>query len=240
MTAVAIPDDPNIALFDPTGGRLVAWAQAARAANQLAKALSKTSFVPKDFKGNEDDTTAAIIMGDELGLSPLAALRSLYVIHGQPAMYARAMVALVQSRGHEVWTELSTDAKVIVHGQRKGSSHIETSEWTITRAQRAKYTGNTKYATNPQEMLWAKAASEICRKVAADVLAGIPYSVEDIELEEAAPTTTVRRAERSTAKRAPVQPVPEPDLDATEPVAEELARTDEWPAVAEPPTEPTS
>src|SRR4249920_3213159 len=176
--------------LDPTGGRLIAWAQAATAAHQLAQALSKTSFVPKEFQGREYDATAAIIMGDELGLSPLAALRSIYVIHGQPSMYTRTMVALAQSHGHQIWTDESSDAKVTVSGQRRGSSKVETSTWTIARAKKAGYTSNRKYDSNPQEMLYAKAAGEVARKIAADVLAGVGMSVEDIELEEPAPTTS--------------------------------------------------
>jgi hypothetical protein len=217
MNEVAIRETGSVATVDPTGGRLVAWAAAAGAANQLAKALAKTSFVPTAFQGKEYDATAAIIMGDELGLSPLAALRSIYVVHGTPAMYARTMVALAQGHGHEVWTEKSTDAEVIVCGRRKGAEHVERAVWTIARARTAGYTTNKKYASNPQEMLYSKAAAEIARKIAADVLAGVPYSVEDLELDQPAPTSTVSRAaeRKTTAKRAtPAAPVAEePDFD---------------------------
>lgn len=200
MNEVAVREDnaPDTYREDPTGGRLVAWAQAASAANQLAQALTSTTFVPAHFKGNVGDATAAILMGDELGLSPLAAFRSIYVVHGTPALYARGMVALTQSHGHEVWTEKSTDAEVTVKGRRKGSQQVETSTWTIKRAATAGYTGNKKYQTNPQEMLYSKAAAEICRKVAADALAGVPYSVEELELEDASPTTKVTRSKGTT------------------------------------------
>ena len=203
--------------LDPTGGRLIAWAQAAEAAHRLAQALSKTSFVPKEFQGREYDATAAIIMGDELGLSPLAALRSIYVVHGQPALYARTMVALAQSHGHQIWTDESSEAKVTVSGQRRGSSKVETSTWTIARAKKADYTSNKKYDSNPQEMLYSKAAGEVARKIAADVLAGVGMSVEDLELEEPAPTTSIRRnepKERATTsiKRADPPTPPEPEF----------------------------
>jgi hypothetical protein len=207
----------HTAPVDPTGGRLIAWAQAATAAHQLAQALSKTSFVPKEFQGREYDATAAIIMGDELGLSPLAALRSIYVIHGQPSMYTRTMVALAQSHGHNIWTDESTETRVTVSGQRRGSSKVETSTWTIARAKKAGYTSNKKYDSNPQEMLYAKAAGEVARKIAADVLAGVGMSVEDIELEEPAPTTSIKRVaaarENTTSiKRADPPAPPEPEF----------------------------
>jgi hypothetical protein len=230
VTDIALRQDtaPVVPQVDPTGGRLVAWAHAAQAANQLAKALCTTTFAPKHFRDNPGDTTAAIIAGDELGLSPLASMRSLYVIHGTPAMYAKTMVALVQSHGHQVWTEKTGDDEVVVCGQRRGSARVERASWTITRAKKAGYTSNAKYTSNPQQMLYAKAASEVCNKVAADVLLGIGATVEDMELEEPA-TTTVSRppaAPRTTVSRRKAAPAPEPeeptfDEPATEPEAQE-------------------
>lgn len=202
---------------DPTGGRLVAWAEAASAANQLAKALSQTAFVPREMQ-NVGNATAAILAGDEVGMSPLASLRSFYVVHGTPALYARAMVALAQAHGHEIWTSESTDSKVTVHGRRRGTDNTETATWTIQRAQKAGYTSNKKYGTNPQEMLYSKAAAEIARKIAADVLAGMPYSVEDLELDSGPATSTVTRPATSKISRAK-KSEPEPEATTSHPDA---------------------
>lgn len=216
LTNYAPPTD--VAQTDPTGGRLIAWAEAASAANQLARALSQTAFVPKEMT-NVGNATAAILAGDEVGLSPLAALRSIYVVHGTPAFYARTMVALALAHGHQIWTEESSDAKVTVKGRRRGSDHTETAEWTIQRAQKAGYTSNKKYSSNPQEMLYSKAAAEVARKIAADVLAGMPYSVEDLELEDV-PTTTVTRSTATTkVARKPKSPEPEPEPEQQAPTA---------------------
>lgn len=228
MTDLIIPTTPpEVTTIDPTGGRLVAWAEAASAANSLARALSATAFVPAAMK-NPGDATAAILMGDELGLSPLAALRSIYVVHGTPALYARSMVALAQSHGHEIWTEETSDSKVVVCGRRRGSDKVERAEWTIQRAQKAGYTNNKKYGSNPQEMLYSKAAGEVARKVAADTLAGIPYSVEDIELGET-PTVTVTRetvAKRTVARKAKSDPAPEPAPEEAAPDTEPVDLAD--------------
>lgn len=216
MTEIAVRPTSEVEYAtDPTGGRLVAWAKAATAAHNLASALVQTTFVPQHFKGNTGDATAAIIAGDELGLSPLASLRSFYVVHGTPALYARAMVALVLSAGHEVWTEKSTDAEVIVCGQRKGSNHVERSSWTTGRASKAGYTSNKKYQTQPQEMLYSKAAAEISKKVGPDVLAGIAYSVEDLELDQVGETNTAAPAAttRMSRKKPEPAPVAEPSFD---------------------------
>lgn len=228
MTELAVPGQGNEIMHyqeDPTGGRLIAWARAASAAHQLARSLCNTSFVPDTVKNvrlpdgtiDPGNATAVIIMGDELGLSPLASLRSIYIFKGTPALYARSMRALALSHGHQMWNESSTDNEVVVCGQRKGSAHVERAVWTIARATKAGYTSNTKYRSDPQSMLQAKADSEIARKIAADVLAGVPYSVEDLEMEEQS-TVSVSRDEPTTPRkvaRKKAEPIPqaEPEFD---------------------------
>ena len=210
--------------FDPTGGRLVAWAEGLAAAHRIGSALCQTSFVPTHFRGKPEEAAAAILYGDEIGFTPTQAMQNLYVISGKPAMYARSMVALVMSKGHEVWTVEKSDAKVVVAGRRRGSSHVIEETWTSGRAQKAGYTNNKKYLTDPQAMLYARAASDVCRQIAPDALAGIAYSAEEMELAEEQPTTTVRRAP-AKAQRAKA---PEPDLEPATPeqVAEDAPAPD--------------
>lgn len=212
-TAAPVVTEETTYNQDPTGGRLIAWAQSLTAAHQLASALCRTSFVPKHFAGKPEEAAAALMLGDELGLSPISSLRSVFVIGGTPGLYAKTMVALVQSRGHDVWTEKDTPDKVIVAACRRGSDHVERSEWTTDRARRAGYTNNKKYETDPQAMLYARAASDVCRKIAADVLAGVPHTVEELELEGGTSTGGTRRT--TTVRRATPTP-PEPDLEHTE------------------------
>lgn len=211
MSEIALRDSAALAPTDPTGGRLIAWAEAASAAHALAKSLATTAFVPKHFQGNAGDATAAIILGDELGLSPISALRSIYVIGGQPALYARTMVALVMAHGHRIWTVEDGTGKVTVAGQRRGSDRVEQVTWTVERARKAGYTSNRKYETDPQAMLYARAAGDVARRIAPDVLAGVPYSVEEME-SQASETVTVTRepAARTRVSRAK-PPAPEPD-----------------------------
>jgi hypothetical protein len=199
---------------DPTGGRLVAWAAGMDAAYQLGKALAATSFCPKHFQGKPAEAAAAVLFGDEIGLSPAQALRSIYVISGTPALYARTMVALVMSHGHQVWTVEDTPSRVTVAGRRLGSDHVEQVTWTVDRARRAGYTSNQKYQSDPQSMLYARAAGDVARRIAPDVIAGIAYTVEELEVAEPGPTTTVQRATPTRTVQRALVPVPdEPPLD---------------------------
>ncbi|HET7326988.1 MAG TPA: hypothetical protein VFJ14_06830 [Nocardioidaceae bacterium] len=222
MTVATIEPSTGLATIEP-GQNLITWARALGSAHQIATALCTTSFVPRHFMGKPEEAAAALMLGDELGLAPVSALRSIFVIGGTPGMYAKTMVALVQSRGHEVWTEAESTTKVTVCGRRAGTDHVEKSEWTIDRARRAGYTNNKKYETAPEDMLYARAAATVCRRIAADVLTGIPYAVEELELEETnKPKRTVTRKVKPTP--------PEPAIEATsQPATDEPAPTPEEP-----------
>lgn len=190
-------------------------------AHKLAQALASTAFVPAHFRGKPDDVAAAIMYGAAIGMDPMASLRAIYVVNGNPGMYARQMVALVQAAGHQVWTEESTDDAVTVCGQRRGVQHVERSTWTIERANKAGYVpvtdpktgkfatnangkviGNEKYLTDPQSMLWARAASDVARRLAPDALAGLDTSVEELQVMDGDTVTTTVTEQRESAADA--------------------------------------
>ena len=161
---------------------LMRQAEAMDAAHKLATVLCNTQMVPQTFRGKPDDGAAAILYGAELGLKPQQALQQVFVIHGQPAIYARTMVALLKGKGYKFKTLESSDESVTVRGVAP-SGEQESSTWTIDRAKKAGYTSNKRYQTDPQAMLYAKAASEVSRRLAPNVLLGIKYAAEDLELE---------------------------------------------------------
>jgi hypothetical protein len=228
----------ELALREETDSGLVLWAEEARAAASVAQSLAKTSFVPKSLRcetGPFDEQyavtvaniTAAILTGQEVGLSPMAALRSIDIIEGVPAMRAIAMRALVQSHGHDVWTEgTPTPAVAVICGRRKGSEHTERREWTIEKARRNGFTTNrkgetkTNWKNQPENMLVARATSEVCRLIAADVLLGMPYSIEELldaqEQDEAPkPARKVKRQPLAAVIREATEP--EPEIEAPQP-----------------------
>lgn len=210
-------------------GSLVQWAQEARDAHQIAEQLAETSFVPRAMQGRPAEVTAAILTGRELGLEPMAALRSINVIEGTPSMTAAGLRGLAQSHGHHIWTEESSDTRAVVCGRRLGTSTTEKVIWTIDRARKAGLAGKTNWTRHPAAMLVARATSEIARRVAADALMGMPYSTEEITDDGAAPAPEPPTAEPAkpakprTLKRAAVAPPPpaEPEpAPEPEPAAE--------------------
>lgn len=191
-----IPAEPTAT--QPTGAYevstdLAAWAGAMGDAMTLAKGLAGTAFVPAHFQGKPADTAVAIMKGAALGLDPVAALESIYVISGKPALYTRSMVALVLARGHEIWTEEADATTVTVKGRRHGSSHVEASTWDTARVKAAGLDRNRQYAAHPEAMLYARAAADVCRRIAPDVLAGLSYGVEELQEPAIEAQATIQR-----------------------------------------------
>lgn len=201
---------------------LVLWAYEAKQAHQIALSLARTSFVPQSLRGKPEDITAAILAGQELGLRPMATLRSMDVIQGTPALRAHAMRGLVQSRGHEVQLMESTETRCRMRGRRAGEQDWQTVTWTIDRANRLGLTGREQWKKQPQSMLVARATGEICRLVASDVLHAMPYAAE--ELGDDAPETGANgKPKRRTAQRKALPPVvtPEPEVEPEGPITQE-------------------
>ncbi|MEV4991245.1 hypothetical protein [Pseudarthrobacter sp. LMD1-1-1.1] len=225
MTEVAIPQAPgSVAAFSAAGlpptaatVSLMEWAQELSAAHQLGTALCSTEFVPASFRGKPEAAAAAILAGKSLGLDPMNALANIFVVSGRPSMYARTMAALVMQAGHTIRRIEATEQRVIYEGRRKGETAFTRVEWTIARAQKAGYTSNKKYQTDPIGMLTAKCQAEICRVIAPDVLTGIAAtSVEEVELDDlgeqtpgASPAAEPKAKRTVTRANAPAPDLPE-------------------------------
>lgn len=194
---------------------LMRQADAMSAAHKLSSVLCNTAMVPKAFRGKPDDGAAAILYGAEIGLQAQQSLQQVFVIHGQPAIYARTMVALLKAKGFRFETTDVSDQSVTVTGTSP-RGETETSTWTIERAKKAGYTSNAKYQSDPQAMLYAKAASEVSRRLAPDVLLGIRYTAEDLELEPVRMEAT-RTDVRTQAKHAPVPAIEKKKAPKTQP-----------------------
>jgi hypothetical protein len=167
------PQPPNVVA-------LMEWAQAARAAHDVAESLVQSSFVPLAFRGKPHEATAAILAGLEIGLNPMAALRAFDVIQNTAAPKAITLRAIVQSRGHEVWVHESTSTRAIVKGRRAGSDRVQESVWNMDRARGLGLTSKDNWKRQPGAMLVARATSEICRLIASDAILGLPYASEEL------------------------------------------------------------
>jgi hypothetical protein len=167
----------------PTAGTtaLVAWAQEANLAYDMAQKLAATSFVPQSLRGKPGDIAAAILAGSELGLKPMATLKSIDIIQGTPALRAHAMRAVIQNQGHEIELVESEDTHCRMRGRRKGSDTWQQVFWDIPRAQKLGLLGKDQWKKQPKAMLVARATGELCRLIASDALHGMAYVSEELD-----------------------------------------------------------
>lgn len=255
MTIELATADTDIEVLPPSRpsvpealGALAAHVEAMTNAKALGDALASSELVPITYRGKPGNAAAAILYGAELGLNPVQSLQNIFVVHGTPAIYTRTMVALVKRHGYVIETDSSTDDSVTVTGTAP-DGRTQTSTWDIERATKAEYVptkldngewkknsngkllGNMKYITDPQAMLYAKAAAEVCRKLAPDVLLGIPALHEELEPEPQTIRVRADRADRGLKGLRAAAGLAQPEPEAVEGEPAPAEPTPEAPAV---------
>lgn len=200
------------------------WAMTLADAHAIAEMIVPTPFCPDSYRPRVPEradavqrndaievavktAAVAIMHGASLGFDPTASMLNIYMVSGRPGLYAEAMVALVKSVGHQIWVEDSSDTRVVVCGRRLGEEHVERVVVTMDQAKRAGWTRNAKYQAEPETMLYARAASKTCRRIAPDVLRGMA-AVEEMQDgqeqgDSAAPVTSSRTVRRAALPAAP-------------------------------------
>ena len=207
----------EIAIYEPAGAPMPArigspgtqdfdsWTAVASEVVKLANVIYDTPFVPDGLKTGPA-VAAAILAGRELGLGPMTSLANVHVIHGKPGLSALLMRALIMAQGHG-WRDVDvTDTRVVIEGRRKGEAEWTRVTFTADQAKTAKI----DLAGYPQDKLYARATTRLARRKFADVIAGMPYSAED--LEDGTPEGAVLAGEsyRDELKTAEAAPAPAP------------------------------
>lgn len=228
------------------GERMREWLHLFKECREAAEILARTSFVPKDMMGKPAEIATAMLKGWELGLDPLDALASIYVVHGRVGFYAEFMRRRMIQAGHVFRVVESTDNRCVVEGTRVDNGETHRAAFTAEQAKRAKI----DIQAYPAEKLVARATSRLVKQAFPDVLSG-SLIVEDlldglvaVESErvdavpaESAPVQRRRqpRAVKAAAKPAPAASAVDDDLlDDPAPVDEPAPA----PAAAETAPEP--
>ncbi|HEV7536225.1 MAG TPA: hypothetical protein VGP90_11355 [Acidimicrobiia bacterium] len=215
-----------------------AWIELMGPAGELAGKISETEFVPVRLRKRPAAVMACILSGQEAGIGPMQALRQIFVTDdGKVGMAAELMRSLVLREGHEIWPEDYTTTRVTMAGRRRGNPDANPVRvtWTLDDARKAKLTGRRNWEAYPRAMLTARATTELCRLLFPDVIAGISYSLEEledgdvevlppVEANGAAdqPKTVTRKApaSRTRTKKPPAPPSAEPPLPGDAPAGD--------------------
>lgn len=157
-------------------------------ANQMAKALSSSTIVPKEYQGNVANCLIAIEQAQRLNASPLMIMQNLDVIQGRPAWRSKFLIAMINNSG-KYDTELQYEETKDANGKpfsckcyaTKDGKKIEGMVVDMDMAQREGWLtkNGSKWKTMPQLMLRYRAASFFSSLNCPELTLGI-YTKEEI------------------------------------------------------------
>jgi len=155
-----------------------------RLTGEQMRYIANTDFVPKAYRGNVPAIMACVATGREYGLGDMQSLRMIDVIDGSPELNAEGAVLLARRAGHSIVILKEADDYITVQGRRADNGDTMQLTYTMADAQRAGLAGKSNWQKHPKEMLWARAAKTLCRRLFGDAVPNIPDHDEAIEIAE--------------------------------------------------------
>lgn len=200
---------------------------------RLAANLAQSSLLPAALRGKPSDVLVSILYGQELGVAPMQAIQSIYVVQGRPTISAQLWVALARRAGHKVRVlEETADACTVEVERGDDPGHPTRVTYTLQQAKQAGLASKDVWKSHPAAMLYARAVSTACRRACPEIALGFGDETERYEAEPERPTLAQVAAERTdrdqptrpqadqSSDSAPEQASAEPDDDLLADLAE--------------------
>lgn len=198
------------------------WAEA----KQLAKDISRSDLVPKQYRGFPDQILCAMQYGAEIGLSPFQALQSINIINGNATLSGDAMLALVSTRPEcegvaETFDGEGNDRKAICEVKRRGWKKPVVCTFSVADAKTAGLWGKMgPWKNYPDRMLQMRARGFALRNSFQDALKGFISSEEagdyDVKISAPVAEAEVKEIAPFNAEESPAPPVVEPIIKLVE------------------------
>jgi hypothetical protein len=205
-------------------------------AERFAEKIAMSGLMPDTLRGKSADVLIVMMMGRELGLPPMTALRSVSVFRGKPILSAELQVALVKrSPECEYFRIVETSDFVATYETRRRGEEATRMSFTIEQAMKAGVVKDgSAWASYPAAMLRWRCSAHLAKAVYPDVVLGIYDEHEAEEIEQA------ERGARSTPAPRVIdaQAVTASAVDAVATVAQASATAPAAPTSAE--TEPAA
>ncbi len=157
-------------------------------AGQMAKALSQSTIVPKEYQGNTPNCMVAMEIATRNNISPLLVMQNLNVIQGRPAWSAQFLISMINGSG-KYDMELQYDEKTDKNGKPFSCSCWTTRggrrvmgpiiDMDMANAEGWTTKNGSKWKTMPQIMLRYRAASFFSRLCCPELSLGY-YTKEEI------------------------------------------------------------
>lgn len=159
-----------------------------------ANALSQAELLPETFKGRPADVLVAMDWGESLGLTPMQAMQSIYVVHGRPGLSSQAKQALAVKAGHRIRVQGDTQAATATLWRSDDPEFPYTSTWTIDMARNAGLIKkDSAWQSYPHVMLRRRAVADVVEQACPELLLGLSTADVEADWPDDPPTTTVTR-----------------------------------------------
>jgi len=170
-------------------------------AQRMAKALSSSSLVPTDYRGNVANTLIAMEVSQRTNTSPMAVMQNMHIIHGKPSWSSQFVIAAVNGCGRftpmrfKVEGEGDNKTCTAYASDKQTGDLLEGIPVSIEMAKAEGWFSKTgsKWKTMPDLMLRYRAAKFFGNMYAPDILMGMHMAdeVQDIRASESATISTV-------------------------------------------------
>ena len=155
---------------------------------RVAKMLSSSNLIPKEYQGNIQNTMIALEMANRIGASPLMVMQNLYIVHGKPSWSSSFIIAAINNckrftplrfkkKGEgdsltcQAWAnDLNTNQKL--EGPVVSMEMAKKEGW-VGRA-------GSKWQTMPELMIMYRAAAFFGRLYSPDILMGM-HTVDEVQ-----------------------------------------------------------
>jgi hypothetical protein len=170
---------------------------------KFAESLFRAGALPEYYK-NAPRVMMGLEIAKELGTPAVLTLNKLYIVGGKFAMEVSLQLSVVRKSGamKTFKVEQLTSEICTISSERENGESMSAT-YTIDQARKAGLVKEgSGWAKNPEDMLFARAAGRIMRRLYSDILFGL-YSPE--EADEAATSLEERKAEREAEKSEEIE-----------------------------------
>jgi hypothetical protein len=122
-----------------------------------------------------------LMAGRELGLSPIASMRGVYMLPDGGIGYSSNLIAsAIKKSGRYDYRVLENSATRCVIAFFEGGEKVGESAWSLEDAQRAGLASKNNWKNYPAAMLFSRALASGSRMFAPDLFDGPAYTVDEI------------------------------------------------------------
>lgn len=168
---------------------------------RVAKMLSSSSLIPKEYQNNIQNTMIALEMANRIGANPLMVMQNLYIVHGKPSWSSTFIIASINACGKFSPLRYEMSGEGEKYGCIAWAYDKETKErlegpkvtWEMANAEGWVNKSGSKWKTMPELMFRYRAAAFFGRLYAPELLMGILTADETEDISHTVVSSNLNR-----------------------------------------------